>query len=31
MVVIKKTKMRINLVDALDKMNDKVERKKQYI
>ena len=31
MVVIKKPKMKINLLDKLDKVDDKVERRKQYI
>ena len=31
MVMIKKLKMRINLVDKIDKVDDKVEKKEQYI
>ena len=31
MVVIKKLKMTINLVDKVDEVDDKVEREKQHI
>ena len=31
MVIMEKLEMRINLVDKIDKIEDKVERSKQYI